>query len=74
METTITWESLLSPKKTTINVRLVRFFGCLCDEFDVDPDKAKVAATKSMYLSKSLIRLQQFLGMVQYQNPFMPYL
>ena len=63
---------VFKPQKTHMKAPAVNFFGCFYDADDVHLDLDKVNAVHALPSPTNVTKLQEFLGMVTYQSPFIP--
>ena len=70
MEVAQKYGLVFNPKKIQVKAPVVKFFGCLYDEFGVHPDPEKVDAVHALPTPTNITDLQEFLGMVTYLSPF----
>ena len=65
------WFSV-QPKETQVKAPMVKFFGCLYDEYGIHPDPEKVDIIHALPTPANITELQEFLDIVTYLSPFIP--
>ena len=66
------YDLVFNPQKTHVKAQVDNFFGCLYDANVVHPDPGKVNAVHALLAPTNITKLQEFLGLVTYQSPFIP--
>ena len=66
------YDLVFNPQKTHMKAQAVNFFGCLYDANGIHPDPGKVDAVHALPAPTNVTELQEFLGLVTYQSPFIP--
>ena len=72
METACKYDLVFNPQKMQMKAQAINFFACLYDANGVHPDLGKVNAVHALPAPTNITELQEFLGLVTYQSPFIP--
>ena len=73
MPVTHKYNFVFNPQKTHKKAQAINFFGCLYDANGVHLDQGKVDAVHALPAPTNITELQEFLGLVTYLSPFIPW-
>ena len=74
MQIACKYDLVFNPQKTHVKAQAINFFGCLYDADGVHLDPGKVNAVHALPAPTNITKLQEFLGLVMYLSPFIPWL
>ena len=74
MQITHRCDLVFNPQKPCMKAQAVNFFGCLSDANGVHLDPGKVYTVHALLAPTNVTELQEFLGLVKYLGPFIPFL
>ena len=66
------YDLVFNSQKTHVKAQAINFFGCFYNANGVHPDPGKVNAVHALPAPTNVTELQEFLGLVTYQSPFIP--
>ena len=72
MQIACKYDLVFNPWKTHVKAQAINFFGCLYNANGVHPDLGKVNVIHTLPAPTNITELQEFLGLVTYQSPFIP--